>query len=230
MTRPELGMPVSVPDLPTPMGSYVSVSQCKCDEEVSGLARSLNRADMGHGVISSLRIGVSLAERLLTCPVCYDVSKPPRVTVQNVLLIGHLMLEVTSGYRRYLKWLNADKEGAERETETVYLDSGMGFPSELNLQISGEKFRDLVVHGLQADVERLVMLGENFADRQRRRHMVGHEACSDNDGKCRRQEFGVDHDPLDVCPHNPVARKLIPCFRIVDEVQEMIRQVAGALV
>jgi hypothetical protein len=190
---------------------------------------------MSHDIILALRTGVSLAERLLTCPICYDVSKPPRVTVQNVLLIGHLMFEVTSGYLNYLRWLNdknrrKDVDGSEAGKErptTVYLGSGLGV---VDLQISADKLQELVMHGLQSDVERLLALGEKFAQRQRNRHMVGHESCPDPEGHCRRkQDDNVDRDPLDVCPHHPVARRLVPCFRIVDEVRGMIQQVSEAV-
>lgn len=209
--------------------SPMSFSQsCKCDEEVSDLVRKLSRASMSHSIVPMLRIGLSLTERLLICPICYDVSKPPRATVQNVLLIGQLMLGITSGYQTYLRWLNehCTELDISNETKTVYI----GVPSELNLQISGEKLRDLVVHGLQMDVEKLLVLDKQFAQRQRDRHMMGHEACPDSEGRCRRKEEAVDHDPLDLCPHDPVARKLVPCFRIVDEVSGMIKQVSDAVV
>lgn len=218
-----------------PYLSPVSFSQtCKCDEDVSTMVRSLSQADISHDILQMLRTGTSLAETLLTCPFCYDVSKPPRVTVQNVLLIGHLMFEVTSGYQKYLRWL--DKHCAEldvrNEREHVYLDSKFGIPSELNLQISGAKFKGVVMHGLQVDVERLWTLGDKFAQRQRNRHIIGHEACSeDSEGRClKKQQHGADHDPLDLCPQNPLASKLWPCFRIVDEVRGMIKEVADAVV
>ena len=138
------------------------------------------------------------------------------------------MFEITSGYQTYLRWLNehCTELDISNESRTVYL----GVPSELNLQIRGEKLRDLVVHGLQVDVAKLLVLGKQFAQRQRDRHMVGHEACLDSEGRCRRKEEAVDHDPLDLCPQDPVARKLVPCFRIVDEVSRMIKQVADAVV
>ncbi|KAL4885955.1 hypothetical protein BJY04DRAFT_230158 [Aspergillus karnatakaensis] len=201
---------------------------CKCDEEVSGIIRNLSHASMSHDVIQTLRAGVSLTERLLTCPICYDVSKPPRVTVQNVLLIGHLMFEVTSGYKKYLRWLNErDRENQnEQAHETIYLGSRLG---GVDLQISSDKVKELVMHGLQSDVERLLIFGKTFAQRQRNRHMVGHETCPDAEGRCRREQDGRDRDPLDVCPHHPVARGLVPCFRIVDEVRGMIQQVADSL-
>jgi hypothetical protein len=219
-----------------PMASdaYVSPTSfsgaCKCDEEVSDKVRNLSCADMSHDIIQMLRTGVFLVERLLTCPICYDVSKPPRVTVQNVLLIGQLMFEITSGYQKYLRWLNeyCTDLDAGNESETIYLNSGLGIASEFNLQITGEKLRNLVVEGLQADAERLLALGKQFAQRQRNRHMVGHEACPGPEGRCRKKEYGV-HDPLDLCPQNPAARKLVPCFRIVDEVRGMIKEVADAV-
>ncbi|KAJ5673847.1 transcriptional regulator family: Fungal Specific TF [Penicillium macrosclerotiorum] len=213
--------------------SPVSLSQsCKCDEEVSDVVRNLSRATISRDTIKILRAGVTLTERLLVCPICYDVSKPPRVTVQNVLLIGQLMFEITTGYQKYLRWLEkyCMELDIRNETESVYLETGLGPSSELNLQVSGEKFRDLVVHGLQTDAERLLVLGKRFAQRQRNRHMIGHEACPDPEGRCRKKEYSVDHDPLDLCPQNPVARKLVPCFRIVDEVQGMIKQIADAVV
>ncbi|KAJ5162106.1 hypothetical protein N7492_007498 [Penicillium capsulatum] len=213
--------------------SPVSFSQsCQCDEEVTGIVRTLSRADMSNDIIQTLRMGLSLAERLLTCPICYDVSKPPRVTVQNVLLIGHLMFEVTSGYRKYLQWLDEHcaQLSTRSDTETVYLDSGLGMPSGLDLQIGADKFRDLVVHAIRkADVTRLLELGEKFAQRQHDRHRVGHEACQGNGVSCRKKENSFDHDPLDICPEDPVGRKLVPCFRIVDEVRAMIQQVADAV-
>ncbi|KAL3470878.1 hypothetical protein BJX99DRAFT_263820 [Aspergillus californicus] len=214
--------------LPTLMESPVLFSQtCKCDEEVSDIVRSLSRASMSHDIIHTLRTGVSIAERLLTCPLCYDVSKPPRVTVQNVLLIGHSMFEVTSGYQRYLRWLNdKDKVSAGNERKTVYLDSGLG---GVDLQISREKVKELVMHGLQTDVERLLVLGKKFAQRQRNRHMVGHEACPDPEGRCRQKQDGVG-DPLDICPYHPIARGLVPCFRVVDEVRGMIQQIADVVI
>lgn len=209
--------------------SPVSLPQsCKCDEEVSTIVRTLSRAEMSHDVLQTLRTGLSLAERLLTCSTCYDTSKPPRVTVQNVLLIGHLMFEVTAGYQKYVRWLNEHcaELDIKNESESVYLDSGLGIPSGLNLQLSGGKFRDLVIHGLQTDIEQLVVLGKSFEQRQRKRHMAGHEACPNTEGRCCRKDCGDSHDPLDICPHDPIGRKLVPCFRIVDEVKEMIKQVS----
>lgn len=205
---------------------------CKCDEEVSGIVRDLSRAEMSHDIIPMLRAGISLTERLLTCPICYDVSKPPRLTVQNVLLIGQSMLEVTSSYQKYLRWLKkyCSELDSRDESNTVYLNSGLGISSQLNLEISGEKLLGLVTHGLQTDAERLLDLGKRFAQRQRNRHVIGHETCPGPDGGCRRREDGVNHDPLDLCPQNPTARKLMPCFRIVDEVRGMIEQVANAVV
>lgn len=222
--------------LPNIIDSYispVSFSQsCKCDEEVSDIVRNLCQASMSNDILQTLRMGVSLAERLLTCPICYDISKPPRLTMQNVLLIGQLTFEITNSYQKYIQWLHKHcaELDAGNESEVVYLDSGLGFSSELSLQLSGLKFRGLVMHGLQKDGERLSVLGRKFAQRQRNRHMVGHEACPDLEGRCRKKEyFGADHDPLDLCPLDPVARRLVPCFRIVDEVQGMIKQVEDAV-
>ncbi|KAJ5343297.1 transcriptional regulator family: Fungal Specific TF [Penicillium brevicompactum] len=229
----------SLPETEVPqiaLDAYASplsfAQSCNCDEEVSSIVRNLSRATMSHDVIPTLRTGVALTERILACPICYDVSKPPRVTVQNVLLIGHLMFEITSSYQKYLRWLkkHCTELDGRNESQSVYLDSGIGIPSDLNLQISGDKFRDLIIHGLQADAERLSAVGKSFALRQRNRHIVGHERCPDHEGDCRRKEIGADHDPLDLCPQNAVARKLIPCFRIVDEVRQMVDQVASAVV
>lgn len=209
----------------------LSPQSCQCDEEVSDSVRALSRATMSHSVIQRLRHGITLTEQLLSCPICYDVSKPPRVTVQNVLLIGRLMFEVTAGYQKYLKWLKkyADDLDEKNKSETIYLIPGLKFDSELGFKISGAKVHEFIKHGLQADADRLDSIGKQFAQRQKNRHMVGHETCPDSEGRCRREEYGLDHDPLDLCPHNAAARRLTPCFRIVDEVQSMIEQVIEAV-
>lgn len=217
------------------LGAYaspVSLPQsCQCDDEVSDTVRNLSRATMSHNIINTLRRGTSLAEALLTCQICYDVSKPPRLTVQNVLLIGQLMFGVTSGYQKYLRWLKeyCSELDKTNDTEAVSIETALGLPSGPTLQISGQKFQEIVIHGLQTDANRLLALGEKFALRQRNRHLVGHETCPHLQGACRKKESDVNYDPLDLCPQDPVARKLVPCFRIVEEVRDMIKNVADAL-
>ncbi|KAJ5302318.1 hypothetical protein N7508_007181 [Penicillium antarcticum] len=219
----------------TALGAYaspVSLSQsCKCDEEVSKIIRNLSRTNMSHDTINTIRAGLSLTERLLTCLICYDVSKPPRLTVQNVLLIGQLMFGVTAGYQKYLRWLRKYCSELEmrNETEAINLDAGLGLPPGPGLQMSGDKFYELVTHGLQSDAKHLLVLGHKFAMRQRNRHLVGHESCPSLEGGCRKKE-DMNYDPLDLCPQDPVARKLVPCFRIVGEVRGMIKDLAVALV
>ena len=168
---------------------------------------------------------------LLTCSVCYDLTKPPRVTIQNVLLMGRLMLEITSGYHRYLHWLReSTTEPADgNQSETVYLLPGP-LDALLGFKISGQKLQELILHGLQVDTERLSTLGREFALRQHNRHMVGHEACPDAEGRCWREEYGGDEvDPLEVCPQNCTAKSLTPCYRVVDEVWAAIEKVADAV-
>ncbi|CAI7623842.1 unnamed protein product [Penicillium pancosmium] len=209
----------------------LSPQSCQCDEEVSDSVRALSRATMSHNIIRNLRDGIGLTERLLTCPICYDVSKPPRITVQNVLLIGRLMFEVTSTYGKYLKWLRTYCTDLEEKSksETIYLIPGLEIGSELGFKIDGARFHEFITHGLQADADRLISVGKQFAQRQKNRHMVGHETCPDVEGRCRREEYGLDHDPLDLCPQNAASRRLTPCFRIVDEVQSMIEQVVESV-
>ncbi|CAK7243286.1 MAG: hypothetical protein STHCBS139747_004803 [Sporothrix thermara] len=122
------------------------------------------------------------------------MAKAPRLTIENVLLIGRLMTEMITGYRRYLRWVRA---------------------------------MDLIVDGLRVDAARLIDLGAQFALRQHNRHMVGHESCpADAEGRCWRERYGVDNDPLDICPRNAAARTLTPCYRVVDAIQAGIRTFA----
>ncbi|KAJ5811353.1 hypothetical protein N7474_007654 [Penicillium riverlandense] len=227
------GHPMGTQDLSDlSLGTFVSpLLSCNCTEEVSESIRTLTRAPMSHSFIRSLRVGVDLVERLLTCPACYDVTKSPRITIQNVLFIGRLMAEITSGYHRYLRWLkgacNALSDRNQRET--VYLIPGLEISPVLGFKISGEKLQDLITNGLQADAERLTALARRFALRQRDRHMIGHEACPDAGGHCWREKYGVGLDPLDICPQSPAAKTLTPCYRVVEEVAATIKQFADAV-
>lgn len=141
------------------------------------------------------------------------------------------MFEVTTGYQKYLKWLQKHCNDLEEKSksETIYLIPGLELGSELGFKIAGSKVHEFITHGLQSDADHLVSVGKQFAQRQKNRHMVGHETCPDEEGRCRREEYGLDHDPLDLCPHNAACRRLTPCFRIVDEVQSMIEQVVEAV-
>lgn len=199
---------------------------CECAQEVSESLRALRRAPLSHSITRQIRRAVDLAEKLLICPICYDVTKSTRITIQNVMLIGRLMLETTSAYRRYLRWL---KDTSNEQSETVYLIPGMEISQALGFKINGEKIRELIIHGLRADVERLDNLGSRFALRQHNRHMMGHEACPNAEGRCWREEDDLDRDPLDICPQSCTSKSLAPCHRIVQEVRATVQQFADAL-
>lgn len=141
------------------------------------------------------------------------------------------MLEVTAGYRRYLKWLeeSCNELADSNQSETVYLIPGLEISPVLGFKISGQMLRDVIVHGLRSDAERLSALGRKFALRQHNRHMVGHEACPDAEGRCWKEEYGVNVDPSDVCPKDCSAKSLTPCYRVVDEVCASIKQVVDAV-
>lgn len=199
---------------------------CECAQEVTALLRILRRAPLMHSIIHQIRRAVDLAEKLLICPICYDTTKSTRITIQNVMLIGRLMLEVMSAYQRYLRWL---KDPSNEQSETVYLMPNMEISQALGFKINGERIRELVIHGLRADVEKLDNLGSRFALRQHNRHMMGHEACPNAEGRCWREEDDLDRDPLDICPQSCTSKSLAPCHRIVQEVRANIQQFDDAL-
>lgn len=203
---------------------------CDCAKQVFETIRSLDRDPVSHITVHTLRLGTDLFDQLLACPRCYDVSKPPRVTLQNVLLVGRLSLEVTSGYLKYLKWLKdyCDCAAEENMGDTVYLIPG-DVGSALGFSIRSDKFYDLIVQGLQCDAERLSELGRKFEARQRNRHLIGHRACPDSKGRCWKEKEDVDPDPSDVCPQSAAARALIPCYRVVDEVRSKVKQFEDAV-
>ncbi|KAH6974989.1 hypothetical protein BKA56DRAFT_589873 [Ilyonectria sp. MPI-CAGE-AT-0026] len=204
---------------------------CDCANQVFEMIRSLKRNLVSHSTVGTLRLGTDLVNKLLTCSICYDVSKPPRLTLQNVLLLGRIFLEVTTGYQKYLKWLDdhcsslADKDGGDM----VYLIPSVQAGSPLGFTINSDKFHDLVANGLQSDAERLADLGRQFALRQHNRHLIGHEACPDAEGRCWKEKDDVNLDLLDICPQSAVARALTPCYRIVDEVRSKIAKFEDAV-
>lgn len=205
--------------------SVAPLQCCDCAEEVFETIRTLKRGPLSHNTVHVLRLGIDLFEKLLTCHLCYDVSKPPGITLRNVLLIGRLSFEITSGYKKYMKWLEdyCSTLVNRKESETVYLIPGVGF------KINGDKFHELIVHGLQSDAERLSDLGRRFSVRQHNRHLIGHEACPDPEGRCWREGYDIDPDPSDVCPRSKEAKVLTPCYRVVDEVRSKIKLFKNAV-
>ncbi|KAL1912876.1 hypothetical protein Sste5344_000962 [Sporothrix stenoceras] len=195
-------------------GSSPASISCHCADDVSASVRALrHRAQaVSHAIVGDLRVGTDLVERLLTCPICYDIKKAPRLTIENVLLIGRLMHEVTTGYRRYLRWVGSDTNGEGGSRQDSVSVGGVEF------EINRHMVHKVVRQGLQADAARLTDLGGRFALRQHNRHMVGHETCPDPDGRCWRERYDMDTDPLDICPQNAAARTLTPCYRVVDAI------------
>jgi hypothetical protein len=185
------------------------------------LLRVLQNDSPSHDWVRALRRGAELIEMLLLCQVCYDISKPPRVTLHNVLLLGRLFLGVTAGYQEYLKWAKQRYAGTHDATtnDTVYLSSGDDADSMLGFEMSGSQVHSIIIQGLQRDGEMLSRLGQRFAVRQLNRHHIGHQTCPDTEGRCWKEREGTDPDPSDVCPWSPAARALTPCYRIVDEVR-----------
>lgn len=107
----------------------------------------------------------------------------------------------------------------------MYFNPCDGATSLLNFKVSEAQFQDIVISNLRADSERLSALGKRFARRQQDRHSIGHEACPNSEGRCWKEDNVADRDPLDICPRNPAAKALTPCFRIVEEVQRLTKKV-----
>lgn len=188
---------------------------------------------MSHNSVHALRRGTNLFEQLLTCPICYDVTKPPRITLQNVLLIGRLSIEVTTGYQKYLAWLKeyCTNLAENKATDTVYLqpDAKLGSTTTLGFKIGSDKLYELIADGLRDDARQLEDLGRRMAIRQHDRHLIGHESCPDWEGRCWKEKLDVDPDPSDICPQSPSARIFTPCYRIVDEVRSKIKLFQDAI-
>ncbi|KAH7303991.1 hypothetical protein B0I35DRAFT_383381 [Stachybotrys elegans] len=209
-----------------------SQEPCDCAKDVFEILRVLQRDSVSHGTVHLLRQATDLLDKLLVCPICYDTSKPPRITLQNVLLLGRLFLGVISTYHEYFKWVK-DYYRALAEMEmidTVYLPTNADSTrSMLGFEIGGEQLYDIIAHGLRNDVKRLSHLATRFAIRQHNRHLIGHESCLDTQGRCWKEEADVDPDPSDVCPKSAMARILTPCYRIVDEVNTHVNQLKDAI-
>lgn len=215
----------AVPQLAPDAAHSPATPSCECSEDVFKTLRSLEHAPISHGTLQRLRFGIDLYERLITCPVCYNLAKPPRITIQNVLLIGRLMVEVASGYERYLQWIRDTGAQSKEQGKTIYFDPSEEASSLLSFQISDAQLRDILIQNLRADFERLSALGKRFGRRQQDRHSIGHEACPNAQGRCWKEDNVADLDPLDICPRNPAAKALTPCFHIVDEVQRLTKKV-----
>ncbi|KAH9902358.1 hypothetical protein F4778DRAFT_791310 [Xylariomycetidae sp. FL2044] len=219
---------------PEPQPQLQPQASCTCAEHVFETGRSLKRRAASHSLLPVLRVGADLMQTLLVCAVCYDVTRPPRETLANVLLLARLALDVAAGYQRYLAWLRAKCRGlaARGETEPVFLlpgaDAAAAGP---DLGVGGDQLWALVTHGLRRDAERLAALGRQFAARQRSRHRIGHETCPGPEGRCWKDDDrgAPPADLLDICPQSATAETLTPCYRIVDDVRAKFREVAEAV-
>ncbi|KAJ2980700.1 hypothetical protein NQ176_g2481 [Zarea fungicola] len=214
-----------VPELVPDTVTTTATPSCGCAQDVFKTIRLLKQTPSSHMILHRLRFGVDLFERLLVCPVCYNLAKPPRITIQNVLLIGRLMVELGLGYQSYLRWVRDAPAQSNNEAKTVYFSPGGEASALLSFEIGDLQFQEIVMHGLRTDAQRLSALGSQFSIRQQDRHSIGHETCPSAEGRCWKEENEVDLDPLDICPRNPAAKTLTPCFRVVEEVERTINRI-----
>lgn len=214
-----------VPELVPDAVATPATPSCGCAQDVFKTIRLLKQTPSSHMILHRLRFGVDLFETLLACPVCYNLAKPPRITIQNVLLIGRLMVELGLGYQSYLRWVRDTRAQSNDEAKTVYFSPGDEASALLSFEIGDVQFQEIVIHGLRTDAQRLSALGRQFSLRQQDRHSIGHETCPSAEGRCWKEENEVDLDPLDICPRNPAAKTLTPCFRIVEEVERTINRI-----
>ena len=182
-------------------------------------------------MLSSLREATRLIQTLLGCEACYDMSLPPRLTIQNVLLIGRLGIVIASGYLEYVEWVRASCASLveKHESQTLFLIPGLDASSAVGFKVSGSKLYSIITDGIQDDAARLTELGQQFEIRQYSRHLIGHEACVSAEARCWKEQSGVDMDPSDICPRSTAAKALIPCYRIVEEVRARFKQVSDAV-
>ncbi|KAM3432556.1 hypothetical protein MY4824_006514 [Beauveria thailandica] len=206
-----------------------TTSSCECGADVLEALRLLKQLPTSHALLQRLRFGVDLFERLITCPVCYNLAKPPRITIQNVLLIGRLMVEVTSDFRHYLQWIREACTQSNSEAKVVHVAPGEETASMLAFAVSNVQFQEMLIHSLRTDAQRISALGKKFERRQNDRHKIGHETCPTAEERCWKEENTVELDPLDICPDDPAAKVLTPCFRIAEEVQSRIQRLQDDL-
>ncbi|KIH86867.1 hypothetical protein SPBR_08618 [Sporothrix brasiliensis 5110] len=68
---------LSPPQSPHSSPQSPATLSCHCADDVSASVRALrHRAQaVSHAIVGDLRVGIDLVERLLTCPICYDIKK-----------------------------------------------------------------------------------------------------------------------------------------------------------
>jgi hypothetical protein len=120
----------------TTVAPFLLPQACQCTDDVFNIVRTLKGPCIPHGFLSTRRQGVNLFVRLLGCAIFYDLIKSPRVIIQNVLLIGRLMSELTSGYQRYLTWVteSCDKLVEENQRKGVHLTVDLELGADLGLK------------------------------------------------------------------------------------------------
>lgn len=204
---------------------------CTCMELVHEHLSALEAAVAKLQSIKILRKSTGVAEKVLGCPVCFDINRRPSDVSGNVLLFSSLMLSITTCYGNIFR--NEEQTAAEsiRSTSPIRLFLGHDLDQSclVDFSFGGRDYRNLLKRAFSSELDRLSLICHSFSARQRRLHENGHEQCCTGQPCKRLDATGRVVHPADACPRAMGSMPSFSCFWSATHVQSEIEKIQRSL-
>ncbi|EWY79891.1 hypothetical protein FOYG_16956 [Fusarium oxysporum NRRL 32931] len=201
---------------------------CDCFQAISRYFTSVDGSSSGLGRFTSLREAITLSDRVLLCPVCFNLHRGEACISKNIVLLGALMSDVAMSYSRitYRLFEETFKPNHDKSRVGIVLGQQESPESLISMSLDAKSYWILVKSALMEDLARLSDLCAAFETRQLKAHDLGHEQCVAG-SPCTSRQAGVPSaisDYVKTCPRNIDPRKTFSCFRTVNQVFSAVRE------
>jgi hypothetical protein len=229
--NPEFSIPVSSSSttiIDQSQSSTMAPQQCTCLEQayVSLSAQQGQLLDFSVA-LNTLRASIASARVMLVCPRCNNPTNKCVAGVHNVMLLGTLMSATAHSYCALFK--NLDEQAAAFEAAGRlkrfrfgevggFHTGGMNCPGGLEIQMTGNEYRDFMRRALQKDIKELNDILNEFTERQNRHH-IAHESEASSIATSEHQSTGAEPPRT--------TKKDYFCLRSVDQVRAALQMLDG---
>lgn len=206
---------------------------CDCFQAISRYFTSASDASSGLGLFTTLREAITLADRVLTCRVCFNVHRGEASVSKNIVLLGALMSDIAMSYGHLTHRLFEEtfKPNHDKATVDILLGQPESPEFSIAMSINAEIYWTLIKNALVEDLARLSDLCTAFESRQLKAHDLGHDKCVAG-LPCTSRQAGVPSaisNYVKTCPRSVDPKKTFSCFRTVYQVSSAIREAQSVI-
>lgn len=236
------GEPLDSPPRDTPSTSHLSVGStsastlppltpCSCTEFAHEQLNIVENSSPTLSSIKILRASMMVAEKVMSCNICFNTNKRPSEVSGNSQLLGSLLLAITACWGEVVQKQKQRAAQSAHDAGLVkfFLGQDANADDFVELSLGGLDYCRLLENAFHSDLDRLSAICKSFSARQHQIHEQGHEDCLPG-GPCKRlYEYGPIIHPMDACPRKSGVKYSFTCYRTANQVRAEIENMRRTL-